>query len=150
MEEDISEIDNTNAKRVFNHFGITDLEDYHKFYLLTDVLLLADVLENFSDVSLQYYGVDLAHNYTSPGLSQQAALKMMDVELDLFTDIDKHLFIEDVIRGGSGNDQPPTHQQCFYLTHSVREYFEKLALKKVKNATLNGCISSTRRIQSRN
>ena len=99
MEEDISEIDNTNAKRVFNHFGITDLEDYHKFYLLTDVLLLADVLENFSDVSLQYYGVDLAHNYTSPGLSQQAALKMMDVELDLFTDIDKHLFIEDVIRG---------------------------------------------------
>ena len=100
MEEDISEIDNTNAKRVFNHFGITDLEDYHKFYLLTDVLLLADVLENFSDVSLQYYGVDLAHNYTSPGLSQQAALKMMDVELDLFTDIDKHLFIEDVIRGG--------------------------------------------------
>ena len=27
------------------------------------------------------------------------------------------------------------------LTHSAREYFEKLALKKAKNVTLNGCIS---------
>ena len=31
------------------------------------------------------------------------------------------------------------------LTHSAREYFEKLALKKTtKNATLNGCISKAR------
>ena len=100
MEEDISEIDNTNAERVFNHFGMTDLEDYHNFYLLTGVLLLANVLENFKDVCLQYYGLDLAYNYTSPGLSRQAVLKMMDVELDLLTNIDQHLFIKDVISGG--------------------------------------------------
>ena len=49
---------------------------------------------------LQHYGLDPAHNYASPSLSWQAALKMMDVELDLLTDIDQHLFIEEVIRGG--------------------------------------------------
>ena len=36
-------------------------------------------------------------------------------------------------------------KQCFYVTHSALEYFEKLALKKKKKnkktATLNGCIS---------
>ena len=35
-------------------------------------------------------------------------------------------------------------KQCFYVTHSALEYFEKLALKKKQQktpATLNGCIS---------
>ena len=98
-EEDISDIDYTHAQRVFNHFDLTDLGDYHNFYLLTDVLLLADVFENFRDVCLQHYGLDPAHNYTSPGLSWQAALKMTGLELDLLTDIDQLLFIEEGITG---------------------------------------------------
>ena len=99
-EEDISEIDYTHTQRVFNHFDMTDLEDYYNFYLLTDVLLLADVLENFGDVCLQHYGLDRAHNYTFPGLSWQAALKMTDMEFGLLTDIDRHMFIKEGIRGG--------------------------------------------------
>ena len=30
-EEDISEIDYTHAQRLFNHFNMTDLRDYHNF-----------------------------------------------------------------------------------------------------------------------
>ena len=81
-------IDYTHVQRVFNHFDMTDLRDYHNCYLITDVLLLANVFENFRDVCLQHYGSDLAHNYTFPGLSWQAALKMTDVELNLLTGID--------------------------------------------------------------
>ena len=99
IEEDISEIDYTHAHRVFNHFDKIDLRDYHKFYLLTNVLLPADLFENFRDVCLQHYGINPAHNYTSPGLSWQAAFKMTDKELDLLTDICQHLFIEEGIRG---------------------------------------------------
>ena len=58
-EEDIFEIDFTHAQRVFNHFNMTNLRDYHNFYLLTDVLLLADMFENFRDVLLQHYGLIL-------------------------------------------------------------------------------------------
>ena len=99
-EEDISEIDYTHAQRVFNHFNMTELGDYHNFYLLTDVLLLADVFETFRELCLQHYGFDPTHNYTPPDLSWQAALKMTDMELDLLTDIDQHLFIEEGIRVG--------------------------------------------------
>ena len=99
-EEDISEIDYSHAQRVFNHFNMTDFRDYHNFYLLTNVLLLADVFENFRDVCFQHYDLDPAHNYTSPGLPWQAALQMTDVELDLLTDIDQHLFNEEGIKGG--------------------------------------------------
>ena len=98
-EEDISEIDYICTQRVFNHFDMTDLGDYYNFCLLTDALLLADVLEKFRDVCLQHC-LDPAHNYTSPGLSWQAALKKTDVELDLLTDFDQYLFIGEEIRGG--------------------------------------------------
>ena len=99
-EEDISEINYTHTQRVFNHFDMTDLRDYHNFYLLTDVLLLTTVFQNFRDMCLQRYGLDPIQNYTSSGFSWQAALKMMDVELYLLTDIDQHLFIEKGIKGG--------------------------------------------------
>ena len=49
-EEDISEIDYIHAQRVFNHFDMADLGDYHNFYLLTNALLQVDVFENFRDV----------------------------------------------------------------------------------------------------
>ena len=100
IEEDISEIDYTHAQRVFNHFNMTDLGDYHNFYVLTDVLLLADMFKNFRDMFLQHYGLDPAHNYISPALSWQATLKMTDVELDHPIDIGQHLFIEEGIKGG--------------------------------------------------
>ena len=87
-EVDISEADYTHAQRVFNHFDMTDLEDYHNFYILIDVLLLVDVFENFRDVCLQHYGLDPAHNYTSPCLSCS------------YNDGHEHLFIEEGIRGG--------------------------------------------------
>ena len=72
---------------------MTDLVDYHNFYLLTDLLLLTAVFKNFRNVCLQHSDLDPFHDYTSPGFSWQAALKMTDVELDLLTDIDQHLFI---------------------------------------------------------
>ena len=79
---------------------MTDVRDYHNFHLLTDILLLTDVFENFRDVGLQHYGLDPADNYTFPGFTWQAALKMMDVEFYLLTDIDQHLLIEEGIRRG--------------------------------------------------
>ena len=37
-EEDISEKDYNHSQRVFNHFDMTGLRDYHNFHLLTDLL----------------------------------------------------------------------------------------------------------------
>ena len=80
--------------------NITDMGEYHDLYLKSDVLLLADVFENFRNTCTKYYNLDPAHYYTSPGLAWDAALKMTDVKLELLTDIDMHLMIEKGIRGG--------------------------------------------------
>ena len=77
-----------------------NLGDYHNLYLLTDVLLLADIFENFRSMCLENYDLDPLHSYTSPGMAWQAALKMTKVELELITDPDMYLFVENEIRGG--------------------------------------------------
>ena len=76
------------------------LRDYHKLYNKVDVLLLADVFENFRDICIKNYKLDPAHYYTAPGLAWDAALKVTGVNLDLLLDIDMLLMVEKGIRGG--------------------------------------------------
>lgn len=98
--DSISQKDYEHAQHVFETCRLNNMGDYHNLYLKTDVLLLADVYENFRDMSQKYYDLDPCHFYTSPGLSWQAMLKMTSVTLELMTDIDQILFIEKGIRGG--------------------------------------------------
>ena len=56
--------------------------DYHDHYLKKDVLLLADVFEKFIDKCLKFYGFDPCHYFSSPGLSQDAILKMTGVKVE--------------------------------------------------------------------
>ena len=64
------------------------------------MLLLADVFETFRKTCLRQYRLDLAHYYTSLGLSWDALLKKTGAELELLTDYDMHLFIQKGMRGG--------------------------------------------------
>ena len=74
--------------------------EYHDLYLKNDILLLADVFENFRKTCLQYYKLDPCHYFSSPGLSWDAMLKMTDIKLELMTDLDRFQFIEKGMHGG--------------------------------------------------
>ena len=64
--------------------------DYHNIYLKSDVLLLADVWENFREVCFTNYKLDANYYYTAPSLSWDAMLKLTKVELELITDIEQY------------------------------------------------------------
>ena len=96
-------INNYNYQHVLNvwkTWKMKTFKEYLELYNITDVLLLADVFENFRDICLKNYGLDPVYYYTAPGLAWDACLKMTGVNLELLSNIDMLLMIEKGIRGG--------------------------------------------------
>ena len=88
------------AKKVWVEFNCKTMRDYHDLYLKTDVLLLADVMENYRNVCIKNYGLDPMWYYTAPGLAWDAALKISGVKLELLTNPNMYLMVEEGILGG--------------------------------------------------
>ena len=97
--EDISDEDYANAQKVWDVFEVKKLGEYHDLYVQSDILLLADVHENFRNMCLDIYELDPVYLVSAPGLAWQACLKKT-AKLELLTDYDKILMIEKGIRVG--------------------------------------------------
>ena len=117
--EDISD---RHANNVFKRFKSENLGDYHDLYVQSNTLLLADVFNNFRDMCIKEYELDPAHFLSLPGLAWQACSKKTNIELELLTDYDMLLMVEEVIRGG--------------ICHSIHRY-AKANNKYMKNYNIN-------------
>ena len=80
------------------------------------------MFENFRDMCLKEYEIDLAHFLSLPGLAWQACLKKTNIELELLTDYDMLLMVEEGIRSG--------------ICHSIHRY-AKANNKYMKNYNNN-------------
>ena len=96
----ITEKDYKHAWNVWNTFNMKTFKEYHELYNETDVLLLADVFENFRDLCLKIYGLDPVYYFTAPGLAWDACLKITDISLELLSKNNMLLLFEKGIRGG--------------------------------------------------
>ena len=96
----ISNKNYTHVWNVWNSFKMKILKEYHELFNITDVLLLADVFENFRDLCLKIYGLDPVYYFTAPGLAWDACLKITGIELELLSDSNMLLMFEKGIRGG--------------------------------------------------
>ena len=85
---------------MFKGFKLENLGEYHDLYVQSGTLLLADVFNSFRDMCIKEYQLDLAHFLSLLGLAWQACLKKTNIELELLTDYDMLLMIEEGIRGG--------------------------------------------------
>ena len=101
----------------------------------SDTLLLADVFENFRDMCLKEYELDPAHFLSLPGLAWQACLKKNNIELELLTDYDMLLMVEEGIRG--------------LICHSIHRY-AKANNKYMKNYNNNEELSYIQYLNANN
>ncbi|KAL6417622.1 hypothetical protein ACFW04_014425 [Cataglyphis niger] len=83
----VSESDYAHAENVWRRFFIQTLGEYSDLYLKTDVLLLADIFENFRNNCIENFTWD-------------AMLKHTSITFKLLIDIEKVMFIERGICGG--------------------------------------------------
>ena len=81
--EEISGIDYRHAEKVLNKFNIKNLGEYHDLYVQSDTLLLADIFENFRNMCIEVYELDLVYFLSAPGLAWHACLKKTGVKLEL-------------------------------------------------------------------
>jgi hypothetical protein len=99
-EEGITEEEYARARNVWTTFNCQKFKDYHDLYLKTDVIFLADVFENFGDLSLKTYELDPAQYVPTPSLTWDACLKHTEISLDLMTDVEMFTCFESGMRGG--------------------------------------------------
>ena len=77
-EETITPEEYERSQKVWREFNIENMQQYHDLYLNRNVLLLADVFENFRQTCIMDYGLDHAHYYTVPVFTFDACLKLPD------------------------------------------------------------------------
>ena len=65
------------AQEVWSAFNCKTFKDYHDVYLATDVLLLADCMQEFRCTSYKTYGLDPLWYYSAPGLFWDALFKVI-------------------------------------------------------------------------
>ena len=85
---------------MFKRFELKNSGEYHDLYVQSDTLSLADVFENFRGMCIKVYELDPAHFLSLAGLTWQACLKKTNIKLELLTDYDMLLMVEEGIRGG--------------------------------------------------
>ena len=66
--EGIADEDYLPCSYSWKELNIESMKDYHNLYNLSDALLLADVFENFRNISMNHYGLDPAWYFIAPGL----------------------------------------------------------------------------------
>ena len=68
--EDIADADYTHGKRVCKDFKVKHFGENHDLYVQSDILLLADIFENFRDTYLEIYELDPPRFFSAPGLAR--------------------------------------------------------------------------------
>ena len=86
----------------FNEKVVPGKESFYSNLTLENISEVdyADIFENFRQSCLENYELDPAHFVSLPGLAWQACFKKTNVELELLTDYDMLLMVEEGIRGG--------------------------------------------------
>ncbi|KAE9522107.1 hypothetical protein AGLY_017495 [Aphis glycines] len=99
-DDHISKKHYMHACNVWKKFKIKTLGEYSDLYLLTDVLILADVFENFRDICLKTFNLDASYYLTVPGFAFDAMLFYTGVKLERLKEYPMLLMIESGVRGG--------------------------------------------------
>lgn len=88
------------AEVVFDTFGCRNIRDYYNLYLVTDVFILADVMNSFRKTCFETYGLDCCQYYTASNLAGDAMIKICKPDLELLVDREHLDMVENLMRGG--------------------------------------------------
>jgi hypothetical protein len=92
--------DYEHAQRVWKTFGCKTLGEYHDYYLMADVVLLAEVFEEYRNKGLSEWQLDPAQFVTAPSYTHKAFLKDINHPIQVMWEFEMYHFFRDALRGG--------------------------------------------------
>ena len=95
--KDITDPDYAHAKRVCKDFEIKILGEHYDWYVQCDASSIADVFENFRNMSVNICELKPAKFLSAPELAWQEVFKKTKVKLNLLSDIDMLLMVEKLL-----------------------------------------------------
>lgn len=84
-QQDISDEDWEQVNKLWTQLGFINLRQYASLYVVLDVTLLGDCMEEFRRLGLCYYGLEPLNYLSLPGYAFSSALKMSHVEIQLLS-----------------------------------------------------------------
>jgi hypothetical protein len=98
----ISDAEYQHALEVWKELKCKTFLDYHRYYLISDVILLTEVVENYRKMSLDNYGLDPLRFPSAPSLSWNAFLKYTNTTIETFCKSDFEILkmVAENMRGG--------------------------------------------------
>lgn len=113
-------LDHEKAMEVWRERNMRTFAEYHDYYMHLDVLILADIFEQFRDVTLAEFKIDPVQFQGAPGLTWYLGLKSKPDLFKVIRDKDVYLDIQANIRGGvsqamSRYQQPADDESIIYL-----------------------------------
>jgi hypothetical protein len=99
-QEPCSPEDYEHAQNVWKTLKCRNFGDYHHHYLMADVVLLAEVFEEYRTKGLSNWQLDPAQFVTAPSYTCKAFLKFIDRPIQVMWDLQMYEFFRDGMRGG--------------------------------------------------
>ena len=101
--------------------------------------ILLEKKEKFREKCIEIYGLDPPYIYSAPGLAWQACLKKAEVKLELLTDCQMLLMIEEGIRGGMCQS---THRYAKANNKYMKNYDKSIESSYLKYLDANNLYGS--------
>ena len=98
--KNVSDKDYQHAKTVWKKFECKNMLDYTQIYVISDTVLLAEVMQTFRRKIYQEFRLDPCHFLSLPSLAKDVMLKTSQVSLELIHDLSMCYFFKSGIRGG--------------------------------------------------
>jgi hypothetical protein len=92
--------DYQHAQNVWKTLECKTFEEYHNYYLMADVVLLAEVFEEYRSKGLSEWQLDASQFVTAPSYTYKAFLKYIDHPIQVMWDLEMYHFFRDALRGG--------------------------------------------------
>ena len=139
---EISDNDYQHVQTLWNSMKLNTLKDFLETYLLSNVLLLADVLSIFRKTMVENFRLDPMQYFSLSGYSFDCALRHTETKLELLTDLEMHQMLESNIRGGLATVGSPRYAKANHPELPADEYDPEKPTKFIHFFDFNGLYTS--------